>query len=87
MVHMQNAPSTVERTAPAMLRPTPVKPGQISNRLRGLLDRSDIRMEEIPNFLKILAKSPTGALVYMRVDGTLASGQLSESQREQIALA
>jgi len=76
----------VEKNSPVRLRPAPVDPAQISQGLPGLLERTDIQVEEIPNFLKILAKAPAAALVYMRVDGTLAAGQLTERQREQIAL-
>jgi len=83
---MQTAPSLVGKNSPVRLRPTPVDARQIKKDLPGLLERTDIETEEIPNFLKILAKAPAAALVYMRVDGTLAAGQLSERQREQIAL-
>ena len=83
---MQNAP-TIERTPKVMLRPTPIEPGQFSKELQGMLERSNVRLEEIPNFLRILAKAPAAALAYMRIDRTLAAGQLAERQREQIALA
>jgi uncharacterized peroxidase-related enzyme len=52
-----------------------------------MLDRHHIPFEEIPNFLKILGKSPAAARAYMRVEDALADGRLSERQREQIALA
>ena len=51
------------------------------------MERSRPGFEGIPNFLRILAKSPAAALAYMLAEGALAEGRLSGRQREQIALA
>jgi|ERR1022692_520877 uncharacterized peroxidase-related enzyme len=69
-----------------MLRLSPIEPNQVSKELQGMLDRGQVGFEEIPTFLKILAKSPAAALAYVRAEDSLAGGQLSEREREQIAL-
>ncbi len=84
---MLTAPCLMATNSPVRLRPAPLDASQIKKGLPRLLERGDMEVEEIPNFLKILAKAPAAALVYMRVDGTLAAGQLTERLREQIALA
>ena len=70
-----------------MLRLSPVEPAQISKELQAILERGRPGSEGIPNFLRILAKSPAAALAYTRAEGALAEGRLSQRQREQIALA
>jgi uncharacterized peroxidase-related enzyme len=70
-----------------MLRLNPVEPNQAGEELQGILERNHLGFEEIPNFVKILAKSRAAARAYMLAEGALAEGRLSERQREQIALA
>ena len=70
-----------------MLRLNPVEPDQVGKELQGLLERGRPGFEGIPNFLRILAKSPAAALAYAQAEGALAQGRLSGRQREQIALA
>jgi len=70
-----------------MLRLSPVEPDQAGRILRGMLDREHVPFGEIPNFLKILAKSPAAVQAYSRVEAALAKGRLSPREREQIALA
>jgi uncharacterized peroxidase-related enzyme len=70
-----------------MLRLNPVEPAQVSKELQAMLADGRLGLEEIPNFVKILAKSPAAAVAYMRAESALAEGRLSERQREQIALA
>ncbi|MGA3180082.1 MAG: carboxymuconolactone decarboxylase family protein [Verrucomicrobiota bacterium] len=70
-----------------MLRLSPVEPKQVSKELRGIWDGGQNGFEEVPTFLKILARSPAAALAYGRVSGALARGRLSAQEREQIALA
>jgi len=70
-----------------MLRLNPVEPHQVGKELQGMLERKHPGYEGIPNYLRILAKSPAAALAYALAEGALADGQLSGRQREQIALA
>jgi uncharacterized peroxidase-related enzyme len=79
--------ANIEETELLMLRLAPIEPAQAGKVLRGMLDRDDLRAEDIPNFLRILAKSPASARAYARVEETLAKGRLSRREREQIALA
>jgi uncharacterized peroxidase-related enzyme len=70
-----------------MLHLNPVEPHQVSKELQAMLERVCPGFEGIPNFLRILSKSPAAALAYMLAEGALAEGRLSRRQREQIALA
>ena len=69
------------------MRLQPVEPTQVSKELQVVLDRDHLGFEEIPNFLKTVARSPAAGMAYVLAEGALADGQLSERQREQIALA
>jgi uncharacterized peroxidase-related enzyme len=70
-----------------MLRLSPLETHEVGKELQELLERGRPCFEGIPNFLKILAKSPAAALAYAQAEGALAQGRLSGRQREQIALA
>ena len=70
-----------------MLRLNPVEPHEVGRELQAIWKKGCPGFGGIPNFLRVLAKSPAAALAYAQAEDALAAGRLSRRQREQIALA
>jgi uncharacterized peroxidase-related enzyme len=70
-----------------MLHPNSIEPNPFSQELQQMLARGRAGCEAVPNFVKVLSKSRAAAMAYALASGSLAEGQITERQREQIALA
>jgi uncharacterized peroxidase-related enzyme len=70
-----------------MSRLKPIEVGQVGGQLQRVLASSHVSFEEVPNFLKLLAKSNAVLKAYVQSDEALLKGRLTPRQREQIALA
>jgi uncharacterized peroxidase-related enzyme len=70
-----------------MSRFTPLRLDEVCNELCNVLGRTDAGVEELPEFLRVLAKSPMALKAYVEADATLAAGGLSPQDRNRIALA
>jgi len=69
-----------------MTRLNPIETTAVTPEIRGILDKLHVNPVETPNFLKVLARSLATMRGYAGAENALANGQLTESQREQIAL-
>jgi alkylhydroperoxidase family enzyme len=67
-----------------MWRFTPINSGQASEELKEIA--SQLNLDGIPNFLRLLAKSRVSAEAYLHTEAALADGVLSPHQRAKIAL-
>ena len=70
-----------------MWRLTPIEAKQSAVDLRAVARRLHLPGQGLPNFLRLLAKSPATLTAYLHTEEGLAKGLLSPAQREQIALA
>jgi uncharacterized peroxidase-related enzyme len=65
----------------------PITGDQTFRELKQSLEETSTQLEELPNFIRVLAHSPAALKAYTLVDKALANGQITPRQREQIALA
>jgi uncharacterized peroxidase-related enzyme len=65
---------------------TPIATSQGSPELQDSLRQTGATMEDLPNFLRLLANSPAAVKAYILADGALARGELLPVERELIAL-
>lgn len=72
---------------PAICRLKPIEARQISPEVRATLDKFHLGPVETSNFLRVLAKSLAAMRAYAEAAHALAGGQLTATQRKQIALA
>jgi AhpD family alkylhydroperoxidase len=69
-----------------MCRLKPIEIGQIGPEARVTLDNLHLASTEVPNFLRVVAKSLAAMKAYAGMEHALARGQLSARERKQIAL-
>ena len=69
-----------------MCRLNPIEARQIGPEARATLDKLHVDATEIPNFLRVVAKSLAAMRAYAGMEHALARGQLSAKERKQIAL-
>ena len=72
---------------PIMTPLAPVTGDQTFRELKQSLEETSTQLGELPNFIRVLARSPAALKAYTLVDKALANGQITPRQREQIALA
>lgn len=75
------------KTEVIMLRIAPIGSHQAGPELKRALKDAHLKLEEAPNFLRVLANSLAALRAYKFVEMALVHGQLTPRQREQIALA
>ena len=65
----------------------PITDDQSFRELKHSLEQTSTQLDELPNFIRVLAHSPAALKAYLVADRALAGGQNTPQQREQIALA
>jgi uncharacterized peroxidase-related enzyme len=70
-----------------MTRLNPIESRQIGPEVRASLDKLQLSSTEVPNFLRVVAKSLAAMRAYAGMEHALARGQLTAKERQQIALA
>ncbi len=70
-----------------MTRLNPIEFRQISPEVRATLDQLRPNSTDVPNFLRVVAKSLAAMRAFAGMEDALARGHLSAREREQIALA
>lgn len=65
----------------------PIADDQAFGELMRSLAETLTQLEELPNFIRVLAHSPAALKAYLQADQALADGKITPRQREQIALA
>ena len=70
-----------------MWRLTPIEAGPSDKDLQAIAEKLHPNERDIPNFLRLLAKSRAATVAYVQAEEALANGELTPYQREQIALA
>jgi len=70
-----------------MWRLTPIEAKQPARELQGIVSNLSLVANGVPNFLKLLAKSPASMKAYVQAEEALANGQLTPRQREEISIA
>jgi uncharacterized peroxidase-related enzyme len=70
-----------------MPRLNPIEARQISPEVRATLDILQPGSAEVPNFLRVVAKSLAAMRAFAGMEHALARGHLSPREREQVALA
>ena len=70
-----------------MSRLTPIQSNGANLGLKRGLNKSRLKLKEVPNFFHLLANSPASLRAYIRADAALVRGQLTPRQRQQVALA
>jgi uncharacterized peroxidase-related enzyme len=68
-----------------MLQLNPTPGNEVNPQLPAILDRNNLA--QAPNFLRLLAQSPTVNRAYSAVEDEMANGKITAREREQIALA
>jgi uncharacterized peroxidase-related enzyme len=58
-----------------------------TSELKGSFKNRNLKLDEAPRFLQLMANSPASLRAYIRADAALVRGQLTPRQREQVALA
>jgi len=69
-----------------MPRIEPVNPEEATGKAKDILEGVQAKFGMVPNILATMAHSPAALTGYLQLQGALASGVLSASFREQIAL-
>jgi uncharacterized peroxidase-related enzyme len=70
-----------------MSRLTPMQTNWATSELKRSFMNSDLKLDQPPRFLQLMANSPASLRAYIRADAALVRGQLTPRQREQVALA
>ena len=70
-----------------MSRLTPMQTSWATSELKRSFKNSDLKLDEAPRFLQLMANSPASLRAYIQADAALVRGQLTPRQREQVALA
>ncbi len=70
-----------------MTRLNPVEPHRLTSEVRASLSKIHSGPEAIPNFLRLLAKSLAATRAFAGMEYSLARGELTSRERQQIALA
>jgi len=65
----------------------PIADAQAFPELIHSLAETSTQLQELPNFIRVLAHSPAALKAYLLADKALADGRITSRQREQIALA
>ena len=58
-----------------------------TSELKRSFKNSELKLDEAPRFLQLMANSPASLRAYIRADAALVRGQLTPRQRAQVALA
>ena len=58
-----------------------------TSELKRSFKNSELKLDEAPRFLQLMANSPASLRAYIRADAALVRGQLTPRQRQQVALA
>ena len=72
------------RKSNLMWRLTPVDAGQSTGKIEAIAGL--LGLDGIPNFLRLLARSPASMNAFLQAEAALAHGELAPHQREEIAL-
>ena len=64
-----------------------IQPQQAHGQTRSMLDAVQAQLGVVPNFLKVLAHSPSALGAFLGMHGALEGGSLDAATRERIALA
>jgi len=70
-----------------MSRLTPMQTSWATSELKRSFKTRDLKLDEAPRFLQLMANSPASLRAYIRADAALVRGQLTPRQRQQVALA
>src|SRR5436190_12550988 len=70
-----------------MPRLTPMQTSWATAELKRSFKIGDMKLDEAPRFLQLMANSPASLRAYIQADAALVRGQLTPRQREQVALA
>lgn len=70
-----------------MLQPTPILAKKVIPKARPITAKSERHVSSLPNFIKLLSKSPVAMNAYVQATRALANGRLNEGEREILALA
>ncbi len=70
-----------------MRRLNPIEPRHLAPEVRASLSKIHSSTEEVPNFLRLLAKSLAATRAFAGMEHSLAGGELSPRERQQTALA
>src|SRR6266481_5371596 len=70
-----------------MSRLPPIQTNGATSEFKQSLKNGNLKLDEAPKFLQILANSPAALRAYIRADAALVRGQLTPRQRQQVALA
>src|SRR5436190_6991217 len=70
-----------------MPRLTPMQTSWATSELKRSFKNHNLKLDEAPRFLQLMANSPASLRAYIQADAALVRGQLTPRQREQVALA